>query len=95
MPSVSRRVQRQKLSDLAAEEVKRWIMAAAPSALVELYKPVLSRSTPRTACIRARLGGLKESGFGLEMGQQAIHQLMRTKGLWTEESWQSPWRDVT
>ncbi|MCH8863630.1 MAG: aldehyde dehydrogenase [Proteobacteria bacterium] len=40
-------------------------------------------------------GGFKQSGQGLEMGQEAIQQLMKSKSIWIEEGpWQSPWGDL-
>jgi acyl-CoA reductase-like NAD-dependent aldehyde dehydrogenase len=37
-------------------------------------------------------GGYKSSGVGLEMGDEAIHQLMKVKSVWTATSkWRSPW----
>lgn len=40
-------------------------------------------------------GGFKQSGIGLEMGQEAIQQLMKSKSVWIEEGpWQSPWGNL-
>jgi acyl-CoA reductase-like NAD-dependent aldehyde dehydrogenase len=37
-------------------------------------------------------GGYKQSGVGLEMGQEAIQQHMKIKSVWMEDNaWQSPW----
>jgi acyl-CoA reductase-like NAD-dependent aldehyde dehydrogenase len=37
-------------------------------------------------------GGYKQSGVGLEMGQEAIQQHMKVKSIWVDDgSWQSPW----
>jgi len=37
-------------------------------------------------------GGYKTSGVGLEMGEEAIGQLMKVKSVWTAvEPWRSPW----
>lgn len=37
-------------------------------------------------------GGYKQSGVGLEMGQEAIQQHMKVKSVWMEENaWKSPW----
>ena len=37
-------------------------------------------------------GGYKSSGVGLEMGEEAIGQLMKVKSIWTAvEPWRSPW----
>jgi len=37
-------------------------------------------------------GGYKQSGVGLEMGQEAIQQHMKIKSVWVEDNaWQSPW----
>lgn len=37
-------------------------------------------------------GGYKASGLGVEMGEEAIRQHMKTKSIWTEETpWRSPW----
>jgi len=37
-------------------------------------------------------GGYKQSGLGLEMGEEAIRQHMRIKTVWSEDGpWQSPW----
>jgi acyl-CoA reductase-like NAD-dependent aldehyde dehydrogenase len=37
-------------------------------------------------------GGQKQSGLGLEMGLEAIYQLMRVKSVWVGvEGWKSPW----
>lgn len=37
-------------------------------------------------------GGYKQSGVGLEMGQEAIQQHMKIKSVWMEENaWRSPW----
>jgi acyl-CoA reductase-like NAD-dependent aldehyde dehydrogenase len=39
-------------------------------------------------------GGYKQSGVGLEMGLEAITQLMRVKSVWTAvDPWKSPWVD--
>ena len=39
-------------------------------------------------------GGYKQSGVGLEMGLEAITQLMKVKSVWTAvEPWTSPWGD--
>lgn len=39
-------------------------------------------------------GGYKQSGVGLEMGLEAIPQLMKVKSIWTAtEPWASPWAD--
>lgn len=41
-------------------------------------------------------GGYKQSGVGLEMGLEAISQLMRVKSVWTAiEPWRSPWPTPT
>ncbi|MFH5822877.1 aldehyde dehydrogenase family protein [Georgenia sp. AZ-5] len=40
-------------------------------------------------------GGYKASGVGLEMGDEAIGQHMKTKSVWTAtEDWRSPWASV-
>lgn len=40
-------------------------------------------------------GGFKQSGQGLEMGQEAIQQFMKSKSVWIEEGpWQSPWGNL-
>lgn len=37
-------------------------------------------------------GGYKNSGVGLEMGEEAIGQLMKVKSVWTADAtWRSPW----
>lgn len=37
-------------------------------------------------------GGYKQSGVGLEMGEEAIRQHMHIKTIWSEDGdWQSPW----
>ncbi len=37
-------------------------------------------------------GGYKTSGVGLEMGDEAVAQLMKVKSIWTAvQPWQSPW----
>jgi acyl-CoA reductase-like NAD-dependent aldehyde dehydrogenase len=37
-------------------------------------------------------GGHKQSGLGLEMGLEAVHQHMRVKSVWLEHGrWRSPW----
>lgn len=37
-------------------------------------------------------GGYRQSGVGQEMGAEAIHQHMKIKSVWIEESaWQNPW----
>jgi acyl-CoA reductase-like NAD-dependent aldehyde dehydrogenase len=37
-------------------------------------------------------GGQKQSGLGLEMGQEAVSQLMRVKTVWIgTQPWKSPW----
>lgn len=37
-------------------------------------------------------GGYKQSGVGLEMGEEAIQQHMKIKSIWMEDNaWQSPW----
>lgn len=37
-------------------------------------------------------GGYKSSGVGVEMGEEAIGQLMKVKSIWTAvEPWRSPW----
>lgn len=37
-------------------------------------------------------GGYKQSGVGLEMGEEAIQQHMKAKSVWIDDgSWQSPW----
>lgn len=37
-------------------------------------------------------GGYKQSGLGLEMGEEAIRQHMRIKTIWSEDgAWESPW----
>jgi acyl-CoA reductase-like NAD-dependent aldehyde dehydrogenase len=39
-------------------------------------------------------GGYKTSGVGVEMGDEAVAQLMKVKSVWTAvQAWQSPWRD--
>jgi acyl-CoA reductase-like NAD-dependent aldehyde dehydrogenase len=39
-------------------------------------------------------GGYKQSGVGLEMGLEAVTQLMKVKSVWTAlEPWASPWGD--
>lgn len=39
-------------------------------------------------------GGFKQSGLGVEMGQEAIQQHMRIKSVWIEDGpWVSPWAD--
>jgi len=40
-------------------------------------------------------GGFKQSGLGVEMGQEAVQQLMKVKSLWIEENWQSPWEHAS
>jgi len=41
-------------------------------------------------------GGFKQSGTGLEMGQEAIQHLMKSKSVWIEEGpWQSPWGSIS
>ncbi|MFU0506212.1 aldehyde dehydrogenase family protein [Pseudaminobacter sp. NGMCC 1.201702] len=37
-------------------------------------------------------GGYKQSGVGVEMGQEAVQQHMKIKSVWMEDNvWQSPW----
>jgi acyl-CoA reductase-like NAD-dependent aldehyde dehydrogenase len=41
-------------------------------------------------------GGYKQSGVGVEMGLEAINQLMRLKSIWiATETWRSPWARET
>lgn len=65
--------------------------------LANRLAPALEAGLIWTNCVHALhpgspYGGYKTSGVGLEMGEEAISQLMKVKSIWTaSQDWRTPW----
>lgn len=65
--------------------------------LAQGLSPVLEAGLVWINCVHvlhpgSPYGGYKTSGVGLEMGEEAVSQLMKVKSVWTAAAkWQTPW----